>query len=129
MLRNWLIFGALTCAAGSALAENWAIVDPNPNEPRSVDLDTMVTSGAYRKLWVRIDYPNGSQDWQGGQRVGRVMVRYTVRCSDHEFSSGQMLVYDRSLKLTDSVEGTPDKFAEPPPGSFAEKMVNANCAR
>ena len=128
MLKRWLIVGALACATGNAFAEHWVNVDTNPNAPISVDLDTIVTNGVYRKVWVRNDYPNGMPNVRGGEDIGRIMTRYTVRCSDHEFSSGQMIVYDRNLNIRDSVEGAADKFNEPVPGSFAEKMINAHCA-
>ncbi|WP_250477626.1 surface-adhesin E family protein [Caballeronia sp. INML1] len=128
MLKNLVAFTALACATGSAFAENWVTVDPTPNRTISVDLDTIASDGVYRKVWVRSDWPNGVPNVRGGERVGRTVIRYTLRCSDHEFSSGQMAVYDHSFRLIDTVEGAPNKFEEPVPGSFAEKMINAHCA-
>ncbi|SAL52322.1 surface-adhesin E family protein [Caballeronia concitans] len=129
MLRHWVIFGAMACTTNGAFAENWVTVDPNPNRTISVDLDTIVTDGAYRKVWVRSDFRNGILNVRGGEGVGRTMIRYTIRCSDHEFSTGQMVVYDHNYRLKDSVEGLPDKFEEPVPGSFAEKMIIAHCRK
>jgi hypothetical protein len=126
MLRKWVVCGALACAASSASAANWVVLDRQPDITKSVDLSTVVVNGIYRKVWVRSDYTNGLK-MPGGQNIGQIFLRYTLRCSDREYASGQLIAYDRGGQMVHSEDGDPNKFEEAVPGSFGEAMLISQC--
>lgn len=129
-LQNYILAAVLSSLSTLAFAENWFQLLGLGVEPiMSFGQNTQFHSQdeTEHKLWVRADYPHGEKRVVGGDKIGRLMWRLTIRCTDRKTSTGETLSYDRDLRIVDRTGGTPDRFDEVPPDSLNEYLVTSFC--